>query len=132
MNFKCSPIGHLSSFLNFLNSNQVAENMILVHPLFEDRVYLHSAFAFHLWTQTCYMMYMKLNKITITCYRKRNVNIVVDKYVLMLDLVCCILSSITLIISWKLPLNFYIKGRTILQLLRIYRWRNFKFQLFFH
>ena len=42
MNFKCSPTGHLSSFLNFLNSNQVAENMILVHPLFEDRVYLHS------------------------------------------------------------------------------------------
>ena len=42
MNLKCSPPRHLSCFLNFLNSNQVAENVILVHPFFEERVYLHS------------------------------------------------------------------------------------------
>ena len=42
MNFKCSPPGHLSCFLNFANSNQVAEHVILVHALFVERVYLHS------------------------------------------------------------------------------------------
>ena len=31
---------------------------------------------------------MKLYKITITCYRRRNVNIHVDKFVLILDLIC--------------------------------------------
>ena len=68
MNFKCSPPGHLSCFLNFLNSNQVAENVILVHPFFEERVYLQS-FKMYLQVECACLPLVNANMFPKECFK---------------------------------------------------------------